>query len=144
MSKRFMDVALFPLRSQRSGSSERNNQRKYNRYEVGASVAFQWRDLKGVPRQGAGFMRDISNGGLFVLTPTLPPIGSKIRLEICLEYSPTDSPIAIFAKGNVCRVEPSEQSGAQRGFAASTKRLKLHRPLKQQVEDSQGSPPSKG
>jgi hypothetical protein len=93
-------------------------------------VAFQWRDARGIRRQGAGFMRDVSVGGLFVLTPSLPPIGTTVQLEICLESPPTDSPITIHAKGQVCRVEPSDQYGAQRGFAASTKRLRLQNRLK--------------
>jgi hypothetical protein len=75
-------------------------------------------------------MRDVSVGGLFVLTPSLPPLGATVQLEICLESSPTESPITIHAKGQVCRVVPVDQFGAHRGFAASTKRLRLLNRLK--------------
>jgi hypothetical protein len=103
------------------------DQRKSSRYELGAVVSFLWKDLQGNHHAGAGYMRDVSVRGLFVITPMPPPIGTKVRLEICFESSLTDSPIEIQAKGQVCRVEPDNQNGEHRGFAASTKRFKLQR-----------------
>jgi PilZ domain len=100
-------------------------QRKSKRYDLGALVSFFWKGLQGKHFRGAGFMRDVSVRGVFVLTPTPPPIGSTIHLEICFESSLTDSPLAILAKGQVCRVEPDNQNGERCGFAASTKRFKL-------------------
>jgi hypothetical protein len=126
MEKYAANSELFQSSSPRSGSVDSADRRKNNRYVLGALVAFQWRDSQGDRRQGAGFMRDVSISGLFVMTPTLPPVGTTIRLEMCLESSPTNSAITIHAKGQVCRVVPNDESGAQRGFAASTKRLKMH------------------
>jgi hypothetical protein len=126
MQKHSANSELFESLSPRSSSVDSADRRKKSRYVLGALVAFQWKDSQGNRRQGAGFMRDVSVSGLFVMTPTLPPVGTAIRLEICLESSPTNSAITIHAKGLVCRVVPNDESASQRGFAASTKRLKMH------------------
>ena len=126
MQKHVAKSGLLESLSSQSSSVDSSDRRKHNRYVLGALVAFQWKDSLGNRRQGAGFMRDVSVSGLFVMTPTLPPVGTAIRLEICLESSPTNSAITIHAKGLVCRVVPNDESASQRGFAASTKRLKMH------------------
>lgn len=99
-------------------------QRRSKRYDLGALVSFFWKE-EGNHHLGAGFMRDVSIRGVFVVTSTLPPIGTAVRLEICFESSLTDSPLVILAKGQVCRVELDIHNGGNSGFAASTKRFKL-------------------
>ena len=109
-----------------NGLAER---RKNNRYALFASVDFKWEDADGNDRGGAGFMRDVSLGGLFVMSDTPPPVGTAINLEINPMSASIDSPPFIQAKGQVCRVEPDDQLGMRWGFASSTK-LKIRNRLK--------------
>jgi PilZ domain len=102
------------------------DRRRHDRYDLIAPVAFFWKDLQRSRTQGKGFMRDLSVGGLFVMTDTLPPADTTLRLEIHLEFPRSDSAVVILAKGQVCRVELSDLVGVNSGFAASTKRLRLH------------------
>jgi hypothetical protein len=88
-------------------------------------VSFHWKDSEGNIHQGSGFVRDVSICGLFVATLRSPPIGATVRLEVCFDSQVTKSPIAIHAKGRVCRVEGVDLNPERRGFAATTKRLKF-------------------
>lgn len=75
------------------------------------------------------------------MTDTLPPIDTVLRLEIYLESPRSDSAVVILTKGQVCRVELSDLAGVKRGFAASTKRLRLHN-IRSKGEEILGTKPT--
>lgn len=103
------------------------DRRRHDRYDLIVPVAFFWSDSQRNRSQGRGVTRDLCANGLFVMTDTLPPVHTMLRLEIYFESPGSGSAVVIVSKGHVCRVEPSDPFGVNHGFAASTKSLRLHR-----------------
>jgi hypothetical protein len=106
--------------------------RTYERSDVSAPVKFGWDLSDGTQRQGTGITRDLSAGGLFVMTDDLPPVGTTIHFEVDLATSRLGS-TTIRAKGLVNRIETTRSAGQVGGFAISTRRMMLKNP---------GQPPS--
>jgi len=115
---------LFPSLEPGRSHSVAMDRRNHKRFEVEATARFSWTDAGGVRWQGRGLTRDISETGVFVLTPDCPPSGVTVRLEVRAS-SLTRSGLMMQAKGQVVRVEASEASAAIAGFAAATRSLKL-------------------
>lgn len=113
-----------PKRTQADSAADRD-QRRSNRYDLRALVAFLWKDGQRIHHRGVGIMRDVSVCGIFVMTTEPPPIGTIVLLEMSFEVSLTDLPIAIQGDGRVCRVEQTDENEKHWGFAASTRSLKL-------------------
>jgi hypothetical protein len=113
------------MREPRTGSTvDLIDRRKNNRYELGAQVSFLWKDSEGNNHQGTGSMRDVSVRGLFVMTLVPPPpIGATVRLDVCFDSSLAESPVAVHARGRVCRIDCANNNRDRWGFAATTKRL---------------------
>jgi hypothetical protein len=110
--------------SQTTSIVDLNDRRKSNRYELGAQVSFLWKDSQGNSHQGMGSIRDVSVRGLFVMTLVPPPpLGATVRLDVCFDTSLAETPVAIRAKGRVCRIDCVDKNHDRRGFAATTKRL---------------------
>ncbi len=99
--------------------AEAVEQRQFIRYPLRVPIIFNWRDAWGRSRQGAGFTRDISTAGVFVLCSDPPPTGADLSLEALLP--PLETPgtpgLQLRAKGRVLRVE---LEGDVAGFAASS------------------------
>ncbi len=86
--------------------------RRATRYQVRAPVIFHWLDKEGVQRQAAGFTRDISTGGIFVLSAESPPIGTGVSLEVALPpLEDASRSWQLKASGKVVRVEPNGFAG---------------------------------
>ncbi len=80
--------------------------RRATRFQVHAPVIFHWIDQEGVQRQAGGFARDISTGGVFVLSEVPPPIGTVVRLELMLpRLEAAARGWQLKASGKVVRVE---------------------------------------
>jgi hypothetical protein len=58
--------------------------RRSKRYRLRAFVKFAWENLQGTTIRGEGHTRDISAGGLFVLTADQLPIETAVKLEVSL------------------------------------------------------------
>jgi hypothetical protein len=58
--------------------------------------------------EGAGFCRDISTGGLFVIAfHALPPVASAVELVVLLPpFNPQGPAVRLCSTGSVVRVEP--------------------------------------
>ena len=91
------------------------------RYPVRASVLFTWQGPGG-PLQGEGITRDISRIGVYVRTPTSPPLAVKVQMEIFLPpIEPQGKAVRVLSEGPVIRVEqPSTTNEAHGGFAVLT------------------------
>jgi PilZ domain len=115
---RFSHPAARPLGAQRM------DRRIHKRFDLEATARFSWTDAGGVRWQGQGRTRDISETGIFVVTPDCPPSGVPVRLEVRASAL-TQSGLVMQTRGQVVRVEPSVAPAPAAGFAASTRSLKL-------------------
>jgi hypothetical protein len=90
------------------------------RFRLRVPVVYQWHDQPGMKHERAGFSRDISKAGVFVICSVLPPIGITIALELQLPplEGQREKGFRMEAKGTVTRLE-------QTGFAAASPFEKL-------------------
>lgn len=97
--------------------------RRAKRYRLTAPAIFLWAPQDGEPQRGAGETRDINTFGVFVVTDSLPPVGSRVQMEIMLPtLTDTGSGMHLQGEGIVLRGEPRGAEGTgsgQAGFAAS-------------------------
>ena len=97
--------------------------RKAKRYPLNAPAQFIWALREGKPQTGQGVTRDINTAGVYVQTDALPPVGSRIQMEIVLpKLGDTGPGLKLAGEGVVLRREPSSATGvaaSRGGFAAS-------------------------
>ena len=94
------------------------------RYRLSADAVFAWEGLQHNRLQGKGITRDISLAGTFIFTPTAPPVGAKVEVDIFLApaFGSTGKKVRIRAAAKVTRVE---HSAIREGFAAVSQDFKL-------------------
>jgi hypothetical protein len=102
--------------------------RRHDRHDLSAPVKFEWGSADSTQLHGAGFTRNFSAGGMFVMTEDVPPVGTMVHFEVDLKTSRLDSTVTIRAKGLVERIEKTELTGQVGGFAVSTRRMRLEKP----------------
>jgi hypothetical protein len=100
------------------------DRRRSHRYDLRTRVGFSWEDLEGICHREQSLTRDISEVGVFVLANSSPPVGTTVQLEVSF-HSATVQGVQIQAQGRVVRVEKSDQSQAQCGFAAATETIRV-------------------
>lgn len=100
------------------------DRRLHKRFDLTAPVTYSWKDRPGVRRSAQGTTRDVSECGLFVLTDSLPPLGTAIQFEVSFSFR-DDSRVQMRARGMIVRAEPGDAEKV-RGFAASTKALWMY------------------
>ena len=97
--------------------------RKARRYPLSAPVRFMWAPREGKPQTGRGVTRDINIAGVYVQTDALPPVGSRIQMELVLpRLGDTGPGMQLAGEGVVLRSEPCSDTGVAAspgGFAAS-------------------------
>ena len=88
------------------------------RYSLAASATFSWAGLGAQRLQGEGVTRDVSTEGAFVLTPSCPPTGAVVRIQILLpSFRVADRSLKLVAEGRVVRVEHLTHGEHANGFA---------------------------
>jgi hypothetical protein len=87
------------------------------RYRFGTPAVFCWEGFAGSRLKGEGVTRDISVGGAYILTSTLPPCKAVIQLEIFFNSPATGRQVKIATEGRVLRVEHPAENTARGGFA---------------------------
>jgi hypothetical protein len=92
---------------------ERRGVRETVRFRLSAPVIFRWTDQSGTQREDVGRTRDISVAGAFVCSNILPPVKTKLSLDILLPplESSTFEGLHLKTEGNVARVEERPESG---------------------------------
>jgi len=96
------------------------------RYRFGTPALFSWDGHAGGRLKGDGVTRDISVCGAFILTPTCPPVGVVIQLEILLTAPDgTGNSVSIATKARVLRVEQAADGEARGGFAVASKGFEI-------------------
>jgi hypothetical protein len=92
--------------------------RKGNRYRLNAPALFLWAPQNGPPQSGKGVTRDIGASGVCVLANRVPPVGSRVQMDILLPKLKDSGPgMHLNGEGIVVRVEPRGRAG-EGGFAA--------------------------
>ena len=92
-------------------------QRKIVRYRLDLPVAYMWRELSGECVHGAGFTRDISASGMFVVAADCPPSAAQVWCEVMLPASYSrDSVRRLRAAGPVARTANSRGDEHLSGF----------------------------
>lgn len=85
--------------------------RKARRFTLEVPVVFRWAGDGQTACEGAGFCRDISINGLFVIAfSAVPPLGRKLDLMVLLPpLNPKAPALRLCSSGSVVRLEPSEE-----------------------------------
>jgi hypothetical protein len=86
--RRYCEIHLITLVDREHGmsvphtDSSSSGMRRNRRFAVGLRVRFEWA-ADGCPtRRGRGISRNISTCGVYLVTPTLLPVGARVQLEI--------------------------------------------------------------
>jgi hypothetical protein len=88
------------------------------RYRLSADAVFAWEGAQRARLLGEGITRDISLTGAFVFTPTSPPVGTTVQLDVFLSsraFGASERRVRIKTEATVIRVD---HSAASEGFAA--------------------------
>ena len=97
------------------------------RFPIAAPVTFNWLARNGTQHQGTGRSRNVSEGGAFVFTRKLPPIGACIDLSIQFPSSALNGRIPrMEMTGEVVRLELPLDHKSKWGFAVVRKQSSLN------------------
>ena len=112
----------------RSPASSSLHRRRHLRYPVEAEVKYQWSTQSSTLGEGDGRSRDISQGGAFVLTNALPPVGASIDLTIQLPaWQVGAAALRMEMTGEVVRVDVPPGNEQKWGFAVCSLKTLLRR-----------------
>jgi hypothetical protein len=94
------------------------DRRKTARYTLTFPVLFRWMENETEERQGGGFSRDVSSGGIYVACDReCHPLNAKVRLEVLVPSTASQAiALKLTAQGDVVRMNKSATGS---GFAAS-------------------------
>jgi len=87
------------------------------RYRLNARAFFCWEGLDHDRMRGEGITRDLSVLSAFVRTPTCPPVGAPVQMELVLYFAGMKSPIRLGGQGRVIRVDHPSEGPGENGFA---------------------------
>jgi PilZ domain len=90
--------------------------RRAKRYPMTAAVTFCWYPGDGVLHEGRGASLDISSGGVFVVSDSVPRVGAQLEIDIYLR--PTEQELEFVRLRGEGRVVRTQRKGSQMGFAA--------------------------
>lgn len=117
------------MASSREGVIEEFYRRRHIRYPLRVPVKFQ---MISYGQQGEAVRarsRDISEGGVFVLFKTLPPLGANMELIIRLPAGQSGTaPLVLEMTGEVIRLETPSGRENQWGFAVCARRTIFRSP----------------
>lgn len=109
--------------SSRGGIIEELYRRRHIRYPLRVPVEIQLPAADGKSEIIRARSRDISEGGAFVFTKTLPALGTNMELIIRLPVAQTGAaPSMLEMKGEVIRLETPSARENQWGFALNARR----------------------
>ena len=94
------------------------DRRKTARYQLYLPVLFRWVAVDGTCCVEGGFTRDISLGGLYLVSAAMPPVGSAVQIEVLLPLGRTANTGALRLRA-AATVVRSGGSREVRGFAAA-------------------------
>jgi hypothetical protein len=94
------------------------------RYRLSADAVFAWEGARHNRFLGEGVTRDISITGAFIITPTCPPVGATVQLDVFLSppVGTARRTVRIKTEAKVIRVD---HTSASEGFAAASQDFTL-------------------
>jgi hypothetical protein len=117
----------------KANSPQALRRRKHLRYPLAADAKYQWTIRNFTRGKGEGKSRDVSEGGAFVLTESLPPVGALINVSIQLPaWQIGATSLRMEMTGEVIRVEVPPGREMRWGFAIASAKTQLHRPEERQ------------
>jgi hypothetical protein len=136
------DLQIAGEKASSNSESEVTSQvRRQIRYPLRAPVTFIWMGDDGVKYEGKGNSRDISEGGVYIVTRSSPPTGALVMLAIRFPYLPElDRFHRIEMNGSVVRVDLLLDNRAGWGFAVSSERTVLQEREVEGEDNGNGSP----
>ncbi|MGH9688854.1 MAG: PilZ domain-containing protein [Candidatus Acidiferrales bacterium] len=104
----------------------RENRRSAVRYTLRAEVIVSWTGQGGIAEECRGYTRDISPGGAYVFTTSLPPLGQPVRMSIRLPMFDGEVSVPCVAvKGRVLRVDEDRDRCVASGFSVCNEKVTL-------------------
>ena len=103
-------------------------------------VVFSWEGSRCDRFRGEGSTRDISAVGAYILTPTSPPVGAEVNVEIMI--SALFGPTKVKIKGcmRVQRVKHERTKYGQSGFSVVGKWAELYAGSEGETESESNTP----
>ena len=104
--------------------------RRHIRYPLRVPVEFRRAGSHGSPEVVKGVTRDISEGGAFVITRELPPLGATVELAAHLSVLHSRPVLTVEMVGEVVRLETQAGQEERWGYALSANRTVFRGPGK--------------
>jgi hypothetical protein len=80
--------------------------RRSRRYRLFTRASFCWESLDGLLLEGKGITRDISTGGTFIVTDTVPESGAQLEIDVYLPSTRRSSTVLqLHGEGKVIRAD---------------------------------------
>lgn len=99
--------------------------RQHERYDLQTPLSFSWKGARGVRYRREGLLRNISGGGVFVVTREVPPVGSEVRFSVSIHSVLAWSRLVLQATVSVVRADPTLRADTLPGFGAAMKSYTL-------------------
>ncbi len=93
------------------------------RYRLEVPAVFRWEDPPGVRHKRQGVTRDISVSSAFLRSSTLPPLESKVEVEIAISAFPEARKAWLKGIMKVLRLEDNQQGAV--GFSVAGEAFSL-------------------
>jgi hypothetical protein len=93
-----------PIEQDQMSSGVTFDRRRARRFQLHMPILAQWKSDEGTVH-GAGFSRDISDRGVFVISSTPPPEATKISVDVLLPSVAASQELHLRCEGLVVRVE---------------------------------------
>ncbi len=88
-------------------------------------MKYLWEDQPGNRLQGEGMSRDISVKGAFIFSPSPPPIGATVELDVAIPGFDAAPIVGLKGEARVLRVKHGAEEGTN-GFAVVGQGFTLH------------------
>lgn len=110
--------------------------RRHIRYPIRVPVSVQWVSHRGGGGSLKGRTKNISEGGAFIYSRVLPPLGAAVELKMQLPVSQSGVVSSrLEMQGEVFRVETPSGRESQWGFAIYATKTVMHGPADPPVFD---------
>ena len=102
--------------------------REHRRFDLQVPIQFNWKDRKGVRGLGSGRARNISIGGMFVYSDSLPPRDTEVRVELFFPSSQlVEAGVQMTTRARVLRLQPATPGKTDGGFAVVSQSFGMRR-----------------
>lgn len=104
--------------------------RRHVRFPLKGLARFSWQSPGDGRLWGEGITRDVSGNGAFIFSPTCPPVGAIVRVEILLPRAARGTPLPITATMQTRRRDCAISSASGSGFSVEGRMFMARRLLR--------------